>query len=576
MKKTLPIAIIATSVLGLGCLTSCHDEDFDVSTAVLQERAFEQNFIKEFGKPSANQSWDFYAQKMESIRQKSGMTRATQAITVTVDTTISQPTQKWFTDLVDDWETALEEQHDNHTVGQNSYSLTSTGDFNIYAVRYAGAIETGGQYNLDFGLAYKDKDATGKEVEVMVPIFGRGYRNKAYRDACYANNDNGWGNPGKAAEVKIPEGQQFYFYLKYTYPFGGGYGTRTETFYSNQSPVFIRKDGSSTFTFPEFGGTSTLLYSTERIVPSEHVDEQVMIIGFEDAWGHDNGDDANERTQTGWFDRDFNDIVVIIIGKLPEPSSKRFFAEDLESFDYDYNDVVFDVSSNGIVLRAVGGSLPVFLRITNRLGNTHVTEELHELMKSLQKEPQTADQPDNRLKEVTYQRESDGKTFYKSIDVNGYKITGKPNQNVWLDPVQIVNWEYLGTEETRHTRLNEIEVEKFGEEVNDTYKGNVELIVLPEYKESYESYDLLNITSLTTLNEDDNKNGPKIIKMSPPGTIPSMWTGTVSTMWMNELTKITLGYPYFYGGTTVGEKYYYWFERDVVPGNLYDYKDDEP
>ena len=164
MKKTLPIAIIATSLVGLGSLTSCHDEDFDVSTAVLQERAFEQNFIKEFGKPSANQSWDFYAQKMESIRQKSGMTRATQAITVTVDTTISQPTQKWFTDLVDDWETALEEQHDNHTVGQNSYSLTSTGDFNIYAVRYAGAIETGGQYNLDFGLAYKDKDATGKEL----------------------------------------------------------------------------------------------------------------------------------------------------------------------------------------------------------------------------------------------------------------------------------------------------------------------------------------------------------------------------------------------------------------------------
>ena len=68
MKKNLSIAIIAASLLGLGSLTSCHDEDFDVQTAVLQERAFEQNFIKEFGKPSANQSWDFYAQKMEAIR----------------------------------------------------------------------------------------------------------------------------------------------------------------------------------------------------------------------------------------------------------------------------------------------------------------------------------------------------------------------------------------------------------------------------------------------------------------------------------------------------------------------------
>ena len=68
------------AILGLGTLTSCHDEDFDASTAVLQERAFEQGFIKEFGKPSANQSFDFYAQRMQSLRDKAGATRATMAI----------------------------------------------------------------------------------------------------------------------------------------------------------------------------------------------------------------------------------------------------------------------------------------------------------------------------------------------------------------------------------------------------------------------------------------------------------------------------------------------------------------
>ena len=66
MKKYLSFAVTAMAILGLGSLTSCHDEDFDVSTAVLQERAFEQGFIKEFGQPSADQSWDFYAQKMDS------------------------------------------------------------------------------------------------------------------------------------------------------------------------------------------------------------------------------------------------------------------------------------------------------------------------------------------------------------------------------------------------------------------------------------------------------------------------------------------------------------------------------
>lgn len=180
MKKILPIAIIATSFLGLGSLTSCHDEDFGVSTAVIQDRAFEQGFIKEFGKPSSNQSWDFYAQKMESLRQNAGLTRATQDNLVEVDTTISQPTDEWFTNLVDYWHNALEEQHDNHTVGQNSYTLTSTGDFKIYAVRYAGAIEVQSQYNLDFGIAYYGAD----NKRVPVPIFDGKYKNKTYKDAC--------------------------------------------------------------------------------------------------------------------------------------------------------------------------------------------------------------------------------------------------------------------------------------------------------------------------------------------------------------------------------------------------------
>ncbi len=101
-KNCLPLAIIAIVCLSLGSLTSCHDEDFGVSTPVLQERAFEHNFIKEFGQPSADQSWDFYAQKMESLRQGDGMTRATMAVPVSVDTTISQPSTTEFKNLVSD------------------------------------------------------------------------------------------------------------------------------------------------------------------------------------------------------------------------------------------------------------------------------------------------------------------------------------------------------------------------------------------------------------------------------------------------------------------------------------------
>ena len=580
MKKTLPIAIIAASLLGLGSLSSCHDENFDVSTAVLQERAFEQDFIKEFGKPSADQNWDFYAQKMESIRRNAGMTRATMAdpIVVTVDTTISQPTSSYFTGIVEDIAFALEEQINNSNTGQNNYTLTSTGDFKIYAVRYAGAIETGQQYNFDFGIAYIDP---ADNQEHKVSIFGRGYRNKAYRDACYASNSNGWGNPGKAAEVKIPEGVSFYFYFDYTNPFRNDGPSIRQHFYSNESPVFVRKDGVSTFTFPEFGGTTTLLYSTDHIDPVTGRDEQVMMIGLEDAWGHDNGNDDAEGTQTGWFDKDFNDVVILIEGELPVPTSKRFFTEDKKSYDWDYNDVVFDVSNTGIVLRALGGTLPVFMRVKNRLPNSSYElvsvvaddgktyAELHELMQAIQ--PQT----DKRTFPLTYQRqELDGttKTFYKPIDVAAFAVSGI--QMIWFDAVQIVRWISLGNDAEHSTRLKEGEVERFANPLANAPVGGVELIVLPEFKEEYNLTEIAALDALTALDDDNTLKGAKIIKMTEIGGIPAMWSGPVSINWMKEEKKITTGYSNFYGGGTVVAGTPQWWETGLNSDNWYQYVGD--
>ena len=77
MKKFFSFAVTAMAILGLGSLTSCHDEDFDVSSETLKERAFEHGFAEEFGQPSADQRWDFYAQMMKRLR--SGEVAATRA-----------------------------------------------------------------------------------------------------------------------------------------------------------------------------------------------------------------------------------------------------------------------------------------------------------------------------------------------------------------------------------------------------------------------------------------------------------------------------------------------------------------
>ena len=597
MKKTLPIAIIATSLLGLGSLTSCHDEDFDVSTTVLQERAFEQSFIKEFGKPSENQTWDFYALQMEALRQKAGSTRATQdePITVNVDLNISQPTDDYFTNTVKTIGYALEEYANNSIVGQNHYSLTSTGDFKIYAVRYAGAIEVTQQrdsenepyyYNLDFGLAYYDNvnGDVNYGGRVLVPIFGPGFKD-GYSGVGDGDGSDSWGNPGWAAEVTIPVGTSFHFYLKYTYPFPAGdmngqhYDKhyQEEIFYSNESPTFIQMNGTPQ-TFSDYDGASTLLYSAERIDEASGMDEQVMMIGFEDAWGHGayHGASAGNGTKDGWFDRDFNDVVFLIEGKLPIPTAKRFFCEDRNSFDWDYNDVVFDVSNTGIVLRAVGGTLPVWLRVKDRLGNPTVYGELHTLMRSLQTDDKKTKPNTFELADVN----GEVKTYYKPIDVAGWQ-THHDYPGIWLDPVRLVQWTHLGTDEGNNfTRLDEAqkELERFANPFVDDPVGGIELIVGSDINQTWqqalalaEQPDEEGIWA----NAKENGSKPKIVKLSSIGGIPAIWSGLVANNWMREQQKITLGYPGFYGDNIpVGGTEPQWW----TPTNesfLYFYKNDE-
>lgn len=563
MKKTLSIAIIATSVLGLGSLSSCHDEDFGVSTAVIQDHAFEQSFIKEFGKPSENQSWDFYAQKMESIRKNASLTRAAMAEgdenPVEIIKNQPYPTSQYIADIVQTIGYALEESIDNSQAGQNNYELTSTGDFKIYAVRYAGAIETQSTYRLDFGVAYYDENG-----------------NRVLNNIFETKVMSGFGNPQLAAEVKIPEGMKFHFYLKYSYPFAAGYMNGSyysahraeQIFYSDQMPSFIQRNGVA-LDYPNYDGPSTLLYSTDHIDPETGKDEQVMMIGFEDAWGHGTGN----GTQSNWFDYDFNDVVFLIEGELPVPTSKRFFCEDKTSFDWDYNDVVFDVSNTGVTLRAIGGTLPVFLRVTDRLGHSTTYGELHELMRNIQ--PQV----DKRTYELTYERESDGEIFYKPINVALWEITGR--EVIWFDAVQIARWTRLGNEGENYTRLAEGEVEKFGNRMydpTDPFKGTVELIVLPKYQSSYNLEEISNYTALTNLESDANDKIPyKIITATPPGGIPAIWTGPVSINWMKELQKINLGYQYFYGGSgDVDEegKPIPWYENGLNSSYWYQYDGD--
>ena len=243
--------------------------------------------------------------------------------------------------------------------------------------------------------------------------------------------------------------------------------------------------------------------------------------------------------------------------------------------------MVFDVSNTGIVLRAVGGTLPVWLRVTDRLGNPTVYGELHTLMRSLQTD-------NKKTKPNTYQRPDENgnmKTYYKPIDVAGWQ-TNHDYPGIWLDPVRIVQWTHLGTDVGNDfTRLDEAqnELERFANPFVDNPVGGVELIVGSEYGQSL-TEALAQAEQPDYYSEDPTGNWAnakeygsksKIVKLSSIGGIPAIWSGLVANNWMREEQKITWSYPGFYGGNVPegGTEPQWWSPTNE--SFLYFYKNDE-
>lgn len=579
MKKFISFAVTATAILGLGSFNSCQEEDFGASKAVLQERSFEHGFIKEFGKPSANQSWDFYAQEMQ-IRRQANLTRADgdegDEEDLPWERDINQPTDDDFKELAHSWWYSLEEENDNSDVGDNYYNLKSTGTFKIYAVNYGGGIEvnTGenNDYSFDFGLVWLDKNNDEHEM----PLFHEGHKQGYPGDTEYGWN---FGNPGWGKEVYLPYGTRFYFYLRYNNRFlawservqtgTDWWGNPTYTtvnhdekrgwqyYQSNEPPVFIDYFGDEV-TFENYVGPSTKLYTTERIDESTGKDEQIMMIGFEDAFGLDGSKGTND-----YDDYDFNDVVLLIEGDLPVSENKRFFAEDKSALDWDYNDVVFDVSNTGIVLRAVGGTMPVWLKVTNKKTEVSYTEELHELLASVQH------QEIHQNHKLWYEQEDENgemQKYYKPIDVGA-------NPGLWLDPETIIRWTIDDGTRLDISEDGEDEVAYFANpKAGNKKTGDVELIVGSYYGQPREEAE-----TLAKLGSDENDTRPKISRFPEDGDIPAMFSTTTNVRWMKELKKITYGYKNFFGGGEVvdgvpqwwksgfDDRYWYQFGGDTDP-----------
>ena len=523
MKKNLPIAIIATAVLGLGSLTSCQDEDLGVSTQTLKERAFDDAFAKQFGKPSPNQSWDFFTQTMQSLGK--GNSSATRAYTEPsasdnnwrVTHLNSQPSYI-TTELVNRWDDMLPEYQNNYTMGQTQYTLVSTGDgiFTISAIWYGGAFEIQtGNYTTHLNLCFRyENNPTVYEVELFE-----------------GKSMGAFGNPQLADEVYLKAGTEFWFALEYRatgnnqvlhrfestekipynyqYIQTGNHPNGTSYTDPVTGETVSYPYAYSTFQYKErdyhhvYNGCSQLLFS-EKSYSDNRIDN-FMVIGFEDGWHYPT-----------YLDFDYNDIVLYLDGDLPVPVAKRVLAEDLEQYDWDYNDVVFDIEYKRMVLRAVGGTKPVYLQFKDNDNNTTTTEELHDMM----------------AKQYRYVNPSNNQIVYPYPD-GAPKIPGTD----WYMPINVGAPEGIGVEmlpaliKQWETPLTDAEIMDMG-----THQDIVLLVGEGDEQEEFPGI------------AKTDKNGQTVIVYSAGEKAPAMIMAPVETRWLKEEQRISWGYPWFYDG----------------------------
>ena len=560
----------------LAGITACHDEDFNVSESVLREKAFDEAFVKQFGKPDPNQSWDFYAQAMESLRAQKATTRATVADYGLTVTPTTQPAYVEESGAHDYYSEKLPEYQNNYNMGQSQYNLISTGDgnFTVSAIEYAGAFELQSGYNFHFFIRIADEDGNPVyETNNVGTIYEDNYGNIYYpytylntiryrlgtSNTTYGSVQAGWtprrlgeklfdgsnvssgDNPGLAVKVHIKPGTKFYYELQYhqnnqvyhrffsnevipynyeTIPRGNhpnGYSDQYVTFpFAYSQFTYKTRDY-----YNQYNGPSQLL-SANTVASNDEI-HTYYVIGFEDGWEY-----------LYYLDFDYNDIVIFMDGNLPIPESKRFMVEDLEEYDWDYNDVVFDVEYNRVVIRAVGGTQPVYLSFTDpRIPDTNFNVELHEFYCANQ----------TRAGKTNQNPKDPATGMYKPINVdatNGLELDPVVFAQ-WVNPFDIDEMLVLGTQ-------NDITITVASEE--NPFSGKVE--VTPKSKIVY----------------------------TGAGSCPAIITSTITTKWMKEFKLITTAYPLFYDGVKPGtgpdgEQTIedYWFHTNNMDGdkaeNLY-------
>ena len=310
---------------GLLVLAGCQEYELERTEEVAFRHSYESNFVKTFGNVSPSQSWDLTSYAKHQ-RYMAGITRAyTEYETVA-------GTDGWYVveDATLSWlKSNLPENYDNSDLITANVFRTEE-DAAVFEVVpiYQGTSDL----RWDLWICIKED---GKE-DVTQNLWSKGSGLQRLNIPLFGGD---WSDVG-------PNGNTSNFLTQ---------GVRSK-------PILINVPAHSTFYFYLQNTNSTLLYGTEGMKNSS-IDDPVQIGALTSLPRPTNIREdysavvlACEDVKRSRFfsDEDFNDMVFLLTGFVPEIIyddeirytyiRKRYLIEDFGAYDYDFNDIIVDVT----------------------------------------------------------------------------------------------------------------------------------------------------------------------------------------------------------------------------------------
>lgn len=316
---------ICAFIAGSFILVACQEYDLERTEEVAYRHNYESNFVKTFGNVDPNQSWDLTSYAKHQ-RYMDGLTRAyTEYTTVANDGDyyrVEDATLSWLK------RNLPESSNNSSEIKANVFRTEDEAAVFEVVPIYQGVSDL----TWDLWICIKED---GKE-DVTTNLWSKGQNIQRYYDPLLGSG--AWHNVGengntrfftdavrsKPIRVDIPKYSTFYFYLQNTNN-TLLYGTEGMTNSSIDNPVQI--------------GALTDLPRPTNI----REDYSAVVLACEDV-----------KRSRFFSDEDFNDMVFLLTGYVPEIIyndetrytyiKKRYLIEDFGAFDYDFNDIVVDVT----------------------------------------------------------------------------------------------------------------------------------------------------------------------------------------------------------------------------------------